>query len=108
MGRGDEEAERDLLENLTVEELRHIAYEQLGVRVPLTASPEEIHALLQYETHEIAENPVDVLRDRMIAFMARHEGRLSLPCSGDCYEHSDAVAIACYRELMRDTDGKID
>ena len=110
MGSGDRSSEGDLRENLSVEELRHIAYEQLGVRVAASLSTDDIHDLLQYKTYpnQLPDNPVNQLRDRIIAFVDNHKGQLSLPCSGNCYEHSDAVVVTCYRELVRDTDGKID
>lgn len=92
---------------LTQRELIDIAWEQLGVRVGRNVAPEDIHKLLQYEldTEDLPANPVNDKRDTLIEFINSHRDKLSLPCNGNCYEHCDAIVIACYAQFKEDTDG---
>ena len=92
----------EVVNELSRQELRHISWEQLRIR-PKTDTPlQDVHeALLDYEK-EPGRTRVDDLRDEMMSFIREHRDRLSLPCSGNCYEHCDGVVIACYIEYAQD------
>ena len=95
-----------MIEHLTKEELKHIAWRQLGVRVSPQATSEEIHDLLQYrkDESELPPNPVNELRDTLIEFIETNRENLSLPCSGNCYTHEDGLVVFCYRQFKEDTN----
>ena len=87
------------------EELRHIVLEQMDVRVDPSASAEELHDFLQYKTRNIEKTPINKMRDNLITFIENNRSRLSLPCSGDCYEHHDGVVLFCYQQLLEEENG---
>lgn len=45
-------------------------------------------------------NPVDHKRDEMMAFLKRFwaaiESQLEVRCSGNCYHHTDMLAVSCW------------
>ena len=92
------------LSRLTLPELRHIVWEQLGIRAPLTTPPIKLHNLLDYTiaAEDLASGLINSMRDKITEYILGHEGRLSLPCHGQCYEHSDGVVLNCYIELVRE------
>ena len=94
-----------MINNLKRPELVDIAWKRLGVRVAPTATVEEIHNLLQYKIDEIdlPSNPVNNMREEIISFIEIYKNQLSLPCHGDCYQHSDGIVTFCYRQLIEDT-----
>ena len=67
-----------------------------------SATEEEMEDLLNYRKSSTRRNPIDDHRDEIIEFIERNKGRLSLPCSGNCYEHSDAVVLFCHRSLTKE------
>ena len=95
------------VEDLSIKELQHVVWEQLGIRPSPRATTEQLHSILRCEIYErnLPQNPVNRMRNTLISFIKAHEGRLSLPCSGDCYEHSDGRVISCYIELEEDLNG---
>ena len=88
-------------------ELRHIVWEQLAIRPPLTASADDMHKLLHYEIppSTLGTGHVNTYRDTLISFIKAHTDQLSLPCDGNCYAHTDGLVISCYQQLLEDTDG---
>lgn len=88
-------------------ELKHILWEQLGIRVAPTVTCTDMHLLLHYtiSVRDIPENPIDEMRDKLVAFIQTHKDQLSLPCNGNCYEHSDGVVLSCYRQFKEDNNG---
>ena len=94
------------VEDLSVKELQHVVWEQLGIRPSPRATAAQLHSILRYEIHErdLPKNRINELRNTLMSFIKAHEGQLSLPCSGDCYEHTDARVISCYIELEEDLD----
>jgi hypothetical protein len=85
-------------------ELRHIVWEQMDVRPSPHLSSEQLHDFLQYRLQKLPPNPVDTMRDELISFIKTNKNRLSLPCGGDCYQHSDGMVISCYQTYQEDTD----
>lgn len=85
-------------------ELADICYVQLGKYPSPTATRMQMYDLLRYKQPEGLENPIDRMRDKIIAFIEERKKELALPCHGRCYEHHDALVVACYLELREDTD----
>ena len=92
------------VDDISIKELQHIVWEQLGIRPPRNATAQQLHEILQYRIHErdLPRNPINNMRDTIMSFIRAHKGRLSIPCSGNCYEHSDGRVIGCYIELEED------
>lgn len=88
------------------EELRHIVLNQMDVRVDPSLEPEKLHDFLQYRVRSVRESPTNRMRDTLIDFIQKNRSRLSLPCSGNCYEHHDGVVLFCYRQLLEEENGK--
>jgi hypothetical protein len=88
--------------DFNIAELRQIAWNQLGIRVPLGVSAQVIHELLQYQRKTVPENGVNTLRDQIMRFISEHPNRLSMPCDGNCYSHTDGVVIYCHRRLLEE------
>ena len=82
------------------EELRHIVWEQMGIRVSPSAQPEQLHDILQYKTDDIPHSPINEMRDKLIAFIQKNRNKLSLPCDGNCYTHHDGQVVFCHNQLM--------
>ena len=87
---------------IKLQELRHIVLEQMGTRPSLKASEENLYSFLNYETACIEENEFNNYRDQIMEFIRENKGRLSLPCNGNCYEHTDATVLFCHKQLMED------
>ena len=87
------------------EELRHIVWEQMGVRVSPSASPEQLHDFLQYKTNVVPQSPINVMRDNLNEFIENNRNKLSLPCDGDCYKHHDGQVVFCHNQLMEEPNG---
>ncbi len=85
-------------------ELAHIIWKQLGIRVHPAVDGRSATELLWYKLQldALKQNPSNVLRDELIAFIQEHEEQLSLPCDGNCYNHTDAKVLQCYLEYQRD------
>jgi hypothetical protein len=98
-----EEEEFDV-QTLTLPELRHIAWLQLGLRVSERATAEEIHALLVYKGDRGKQEKAKInrMRDTLMTFIQENERRLSIPCNGNCYQHPDGIVAHCYEELLED------
>ena len=65
-------------------------------------SREELRALLEGTSTEEQSSPVNGVRDRTVAFLKLYwelvKNQLAEGCSGNCYDCSDAKALACFRE----------
>ena len=96
------------LGTLTKNELVHIAWEQLGIRVARNATSKQIHELLAYrlEEQDLPVNPVNNVRKTLIKFIQAHKEQLSLPCSGNCFEHTDGTVMSCYHQFIEDRDAE--
>ena len=88
---------------MKLQELRHIVWSQMGVRVSDSCSEEELRDFLDYKTSSIKESEVNNYRDELIEFIEKNRGRLSLPCNGNCYEHTDTTVRFCHNKLTEDT-----
>lgn len=94
------------LRNIPLRELADICRLQLGRWPHPGATRAQMVQLLRYKVGADEEqiNPIDVLRDELLAFIAEHENELALPCHQNCYLHADALVVACQLQLRRDTD----
>lgn len=92
---------------LTRAELRHIVWEQLGMRVAPEVTVQQMEDLLHYrlDSQDLPANPVNDMRDQIIAFIQDNRDRLSLPCDGDCYQHADAMVLNCHN-MVRARDAE--
>jgi hypothetical protein len=83
--------------DLTRAELRHIVWQQLGIRVSPAATVEQMQDLLSYKLYgrDLPSNPVNALRDKIVAYIQENRDRLSLPCDGNCYNHPDGMVLNC-------------
>ena len=86
------------------EELLHIVYEQLGLRIDPRTPKEDLHKLLQYKVKTLPNTPINEMRNRLMTFIENNRSRLSLPCNGNCYEHHDGVVLYCHRQLLEEND----
>lgn len=79
-----------------VAELFSRVREKHGAYPSLAYGAEELVRL--WIDDDLVENPIDVIRDRMITELKRNwdvwEYRLA--CDGNCYNHPDARVIWCY------------
>ena len=93
-----------MISDLTRLEMQAIAWERLGIRAAPSTTKEQYLALFSFEIpkEDLPPNPVNNMRDELIAFIAAHRDQLSLPCEGDCYQHSDGVVLACYLQYKED------
>lgn len=90
-------------------ELRHIVWQQLGIRVSPEVTGQQMEELLHYrlDAKDLPTNPVNDMRDQIIEFIRDNQDRLSLPCDGDCYQHTDAMVLNCHNMVRRrDAEGK--
>jgi len=96
------------LESLSRSELTHIVWEQLGVRVSSQAGQAELHSLLNYELEEqdLPPNPVNKVRETLIEFIQTYREQLSLPCNGNCFEHTDGTVMSCYHQFLEDRNAE--
>lgn len=94
---------------LTRAEMRHIVWEQLGIRVAPQVTVQQMEDLLHYRIgpEGLPHNPINDMRNRIISFIRENRDRLSLPCDGDCYQHGDAMVLNCLN-LLRGTHGEDD
>ena len=88
-----------------LEELRHIVWEQMDVRVSPSADAEQLHDILQYKTDVIPHSPINSMRDRLISFIEINRNNLSLSCDGNCYSHHDGQVVYCHNQLMEESNG---
>lgn len=67
-----------------------------GVFPSLGSSPEELVRMWLGDIP--VDNPVDTIRERMIAELQKNWDvwAYRLSCDGDCYKHPDAQVIWCY------------
>lgn len=94
---------------MTRAELRHIVWQQLGVRVSPNTTVEQMERLLHYQLQpdDLPVSPINRLRDEIIQFIENNKDRLSLPCDGDCYQHTDAMVLNCH-DMVRGVDATKD
>ncbi|MBT3328161.1 MAG: hypothetical protein HN396_18205 [Gemmatimonadales bacterium] len=90
--------------HLTERELRHIVWEQLGVRVAPNTPERQMLDLLSYKVsvRDLPPNPVNLLRDEVVRYIRDNQNRLSLPCDGDCYQHPDGMVLHCHTILKEE------
>ena len=86
-------------------ELRHIVWKQMDVRPDPSTEVGQLHAFLQYKTNDIPKSSIDEMREELVNFINENRNRLSLPCDGNCYEHTDGVVLACYQNYQEDNNG---
>lgn len=94
------------IEKIRPVELRQLIYEHYGIRVPPSLPSEILREIIEFKTElsEISnvENPYNLMRDAILTYIEENQGRLSLPCDGNCYNHTDLVVFNCYVELQRE------
>ena len=78
-------------------------YRHYGIRVSHLATKAHMLALLELRARVTPDNPINRMRTELIAYVAQNKQRLSLFCSGNCYEHMDAVVLNCHRQLLQAT-----
>ena len=87
---------------LTPLELQHVVWVEHGKRIAIHSKPEQIQALLPYKVDEVKENQFNHMRDEIMLYIEEHKNMLSLPCNGDCYQHTDGVVVFCHQQLTED------
>jgi len=63
-------------------------------------TPEELIALLEGSIS--ANDPMDPLRDEIMAFIAAHKNEITLSCDGNCYAHNWAKVLQCHNIITKD------
>ena len=82
-------------------ELQQAILNERGIRVTRSHTTSQLHEILQYK-RDVSSNPVDAMRDQLIAFISENKSRLSLSCDGDCHNHTDGVVLYCHASLLED------
>ena len=90
------------MQDLTQQELLHLVWEFTERRVHPGTPREDLIRLLQFEDVPLLDNPINKMRDGIMAYIEDNRGRLSLPCHGECYKHPDAVVVHCWLQLKAD------
>ena len=93
------------IEAMNANELRHLVYVHYNVRVHPGAPKEHLVKLLTLEKLGTPQHELNRIRDQIIAFVKENKSRLSLFCDGNCYKHSDAVVLDCYKNFLESGDG---
>lgn len=83
-------------------ELLHIAWKNHNKRIAINEDPEKIQDILCYNKDELPESPFNSMRNEIMLYIKEHKDMLSLPCNGNCYDHTDGVVIFCHQQLMED------
>ena len=84
-------------------ELLHVAWKDHDKRIAIDKDPEKIQSILCYNKGDVPLSPFNSMRDDIMTYIKKYENMLSLPCNGNCYEHTDGVVIFCHQQLMKDT-----
>lgn len=77
-------------------EMRHLIWKHYGLRVGHDLTKKQLDDVLMLRVTAVPVNPVNIMRDKITAYIKANKSRLSLPCDGDCYNHSDGVVMACW------------
>ena len=93
------------VKNIGAAELRHIVWKQIGVRADPATGTKQLHEFLQYKIDEIPSSCIDDMRKELIDFIKVNKNKLSLPCDGDCHQHTDGVVLSCYKTYQEDGNG---
>lgn len=62
-------------------------------------------SLLELTERETPQHSVNDIRDKVMLFIDAHKDRLALSCDGDCYEHTDATVVGCYKKYLESLNG---
>lgn len=84
-------------------ELVQMAWDEKGARVHQGNSETQIIEFLR-DKSDVALSPANAKRDELISFIRSNRNRLSLPCNGDCYQHTDGVVLFCHSRLLEDNN----
>ena len=95
------------IQRLSIRALGDLVLHVRGFHPSPTLTRPQIYDLLRYKGSD-RNNPINQMRDRILAFIEDRADALALPCHGRCYEHSDAIVVACDLELRTDTIITID
>ena len=90
------------ISTLKTAELRHIAWLQLNIRVPASATAGDIHKMLRYEVGARQDHEVNKKRHRLMAYISANLQQLALPCDGNCFNHADGVVLFCYKQFLEE------
>ena len=93
------------VETLNANELRYLVYTHYNIRVHPNAPKEHLVELLTLERTGTPQHELNNIRDQIIDFVKQNKARLSLFCDGNCYKHSDAVVLDCYKNFLENSDG---
>lgn len=88
------------LDKLNINELRQLVYVHYNIRVHPNAPKEHLVALLSLDRLTTPQHEMNKIRDQIKEFVRDNKDRLSLFCDGDCYKHSDAVVLDCYKNFL--------
>jgi hypothetical protein len=83
-------------------ELLHVAWKDHNKRIGIDKDPEKIQGILCYNKDDVPLSPFNSMRNDIMAYIKKYADRLSLPCDGNCYGHTDGVVIFCHQQLMKD------
>jgi septum formation topological specificity factor MinE len=95
------------LKLLTLPELFQRCWDLLRVRAHPGSTKQELIQLLLSDdpTPNAHPNPVNQMREEIIAYINTDPNQLSLYCNGRCYEHPDLIVVSCYQKLREVLDG---
>ncbi len=84
-------------------ELLQVAWESKGARIDPGSTEAQIKGFLR-DKEDVELSPANAKRDELIQFIKSNRSRLSLPCGGDCYQHTDGVVLFCHSQLLEDNN----
>lgn len=82
------------------QELAHLVWRNLRVRVSPRVPVEELEQLLSLQRDTTPQHEINRMRDQIKQFVTENRDRLSLFCDGNCYNHTDGVVVACYLKFL--------
>lgn len=85
---------------MTRNEARYLVWKHYDVRADHRVSVRHLEDLLLYKRKTTPVNRVNEMRGKLIDFVAKHRGQLSLYCDGNCFNHMDAVVLNCFAQLI--------
>ena len=83
-------------------EIAQIIKNNLGYWPHPDTSKEEALEALDFRVPDPRRSPVDKMRQDIVAYIEENEGRLSMKCDGNCWDHPDGVVVACHLLLIQE------
>lgn len=81
--------------------LRHLVWRGTGQRPSPDMTRAELLAVMRL-TLDVRASPLDERRREIVDFLEANKHRLSFPCHGNCFQHTDITVIFCHNQLKQE------